>query len=469
VLFNSVQYLLFFLSALALCWLLVGIPRLRIWVLLLASYYFYAANNHWMIVLILVSTQVDYIAALVIDRSDSQARRKLYLLLSLLTNLGILGFFKYCNFFADSVVSLADSVGWPVSWTDLNIVLPVGISFYTFQSMSYTVDVYRRQIPAETDWAKFAFYVAYFPQLIAGPIMRASHFLPQVQKQPRLPAAALERALFLIFTGLFKKIVCGDFLGRYADPVFDNPQDAGAVAAWLGLYAFSFQIYFDFSGYSDIAIGCSRLMGFDLPDNFRRPYMAKSFSDFWRRWHISLSSWLRDYLYIPLGGNRMTTRWGVQRNLMLTMLLGGLWHGAAWHFVFWGALHGAYLVIERARGWTVAGAEGSGFGLVRRLAIFHAVMLTWLLFRAESVPLLGQYIRQLLSFEAPSAITLGMILAASIIVLGWLAQVVGERRELRDAFLGLPIPLQGALYATAWVTIMVFNAAGAQPFIYFRF
>ena len=472
MLFNSFEYFIFYLAALGLCWALVGFPKLRIWVLLLASYYFYVSNNNWLIILIIVSTQIDYIAGLKIEGSRSPAARKAFLLVSVVTNLGILGFFKYYGFFAHTVVDVASAIGLKLSWTDLNIILPVGISFYTFQSMSYTIDVYRGHIPAERSWSRFAFYVAFFPQLIAGPIMRASQFLPQIPLKPAMTPVRFESALVLIVMGLIKKIVLGDLLGRYADPMFDSPAGASAVEAWLGLYAFTFQIYFDFSGYTDIAIGCSRLMGYELPDNFRRPYMAVSFSDFWKRWHISLSSWLRDYLYIPLGGNRMRTRFGTYRNLMLTMLLGGLWHGAAWHFVLWGFLHGGYLAVEKLAGSaavTSASYRSSVSLFLKRVLIFHAVVLTWLVFRCADLTALGQYLAALVRFETVERITLGMLACAGVVLFGWVFQWVNEITPLPERFQATPVFLKGAIYAAAVVLIMVFNFAGPRPFIYFRF
>jgi len=469
MLFNSFEYLCFFITVLALCWLLVGMPKLRLWVLLLASYYFYTANNHWLIVLIIISTQVDYIAGIMIADSPSPAARKLFLTVSVLTNLGILAFFKYFNFFAASAVEIANTFHWPLTWTDLNIVLPVGISFYTFQSMSYTIDVYRGDLPVERSWLRFAFYVTYFPQLIAGPIMRASQFMPQITQRPTLTAADWEKSLVLITTGLIKKIVFGDFLARYSDFAFNHPDETTAFTAWLGLYAFTFQIYFDFSGYSDIAIGCSRLMGYHLPDNFRRPYMAHSFSDFWKRWHISLSSWLRDYLYIPLGGNRMKTKWGVHRNLMLTMLLGGLWHGAAWHFILWGVLHGSYLSIERIfTGERSQPASALGL-MIKRLLIFHAVVLTWLVFRCENMHILGEYLAALMRTEMPGEITIGMLAAVCVIGFGLLIQWLGECYDLTTQFLRTPILFKSGCYTATSIAVMAFNFSGPMPFIYFQF
>jgi alginate O-acetyltransferase complex protein AlgI len=468
VLFNSLEYLAFFLLVLAASWLLVRRPRARVWVLLLASYYFYAANNHWLIVLILISTQIDYRVALAIEGTESPVARRRWMLVSVVGNLGMLGFFKYFNFFVDSFAAAGGAVGLESTWKGWAIVLPVGISFYTFQSMSYTLDVYRGQLPAERSWARFAFYVAYFPQLVAGPIMRASLFLPQIDR-PSLSVDELEQGLVLIARGLVKKIVLADFLATFADAAFDQPETVSTFGAWLGLYAFTFQIYFDFSGYTDIAIGCSRLMGYHLPDNFNLPYIAVSFSDFWRRWHISLSTWLRDYLYVPMGGNRTETFYGVARNMMVTMLLGGLWHGAAWHFVLWGALHGIYLVIERWLGWRDITGLSPLRLMARRFLVFHAVVLTWLVFRAQDMDLLWGLVRAMGPSQVPLVVTWGTLAAVGVILGGGLSQLVCLRWELTRAFLALPLPLKAMAYAAAAVAVAVFNSEGAQTFIYFQF
>ncbi len=480
MLFNSGEYLLFFVLTLLLTWCLVGFPRLRLWVLLIASYYFYTVNNHWLIVLILISTQIDYFCGWCIAYASQERRRKFFLWLSIASNLGILGLFKYFNFFADSFTQLANLFGAQLSWVDLNIALPVGISFYTFQSMSYTIDVYRREIPHEPSWCRFSFYVAFFPQLIAGPIVRARDFLPQLGHRPQLDAAALEMALFRIMRGLLKKIVLADFLGYYADLAFNTPQQVSFAGAWLGVYAFTFQIYFDFSGYSDIAIGCSRLLGYHLPENFRRPYMAVSMSDFWRRWHISLSSWLRDYLYISLGGNRMKRRTGIYRNIMLTMLLGGLWHGAAINFVLWGAFHGLLLVGERILGLRHTPQYDTENQkplllllqpghLLHRFLLFNFIAFTWLLFRSENVKILGELFYTLSHPTGTITITLGMALAWLLIFLGWCAQFLAEYVNIDGYILRWPTLLRGLAYAAAFFFICMFNAAGPTPFIYFQF
>ena len=471
MLFNSLEYLLFFLTILLLTWSTVGFPKLRIWILLLASYYFYISNNQWLVVLIAFSTQVDFWAGKCIAATDDPIIKKRWLVLSLAANLGVLGFFKYFNFFASSLYDLVYAIGFKLDWVDLHIILPVGISFYTFQSMSYTIDVYRGKIEAEQSWARFAFFVSFFPQLIAGPIIRASTFLPQTYRRPVLTAHDVEFALFRIFRGLFKKIVLADMLAMYVDQTFGNPSSVDSFTAWLGVYAFAFQIYFDFSAYTDIAIGSACLLGYKFPENFNRPYVAQSLTDFWRRWHISLSSWLRDYLYIPMGGNRTRTQLGMYRNIMATMLLGGLWHGAAWSFVLWGGIHGLYLVLEKSLASVAKPFSQYGHEFIRMFLIFHLVLVTWILFRIEDMQSLIQLLDKLFSFDPPTHITHGMYYSVLIISAGWLSQYIVEKGYLRnmDWYYRVPIFAKGLLYASVFLCLVVMNSQSAQPFIYFQF
>lgn len=465
MLFNSLEYLLFFLAALLVGWATVRLPRLRLGLLLTASYLFYALNNHWLILLIAGSTLIDYAAGIRIARTECLRHRRQWLTASLVANLGVLCYFKYFNFFASSIYLLLGNLGLEADWVDLNILLPVGISFYTFQSMSYTIDVYRGKIEAETSLLHFAFYISYFPQLIAGPIVRAIDFLPQTRQHPTLDSPAWDRALYRIFKGLFKKIVLADFLARYADLAYTTPAQADALTAWLGVYAFSLQIYFDFSGYTDIAIGCARLMGFRLPENFNAPYIAASFSDFWRRWHITLSGWLRDYLYIPLGGSRTNATLGVYRNLMITMILCGLWHGAAWPFVLWGTMHGVILCFERVVGLNRK-REASW---LHTFFMFNLFSLSWLPFRAQNTAQLGELLRAMFSTRMPPAVTYGMVAAMLIILGAWLAQRISTRLDYNRLVLQLPLAVKGLAYGVLWAIITVFNSAGAQPFLYFQF
>ena len=460
---------MFYLTTLVVSWCLVGLPRLRIWVVLLASLYFYASNNSWLLFLLLGTTQVDFVAAQFIEDAQNQRHKKLFLCLSLTINLLVLGFFKYCNFFAATLVAIADAAGIQLGWTTLHIFLPVGISFYTFESMSYVIDVYQGKIKALRSWYRYSFFVAYFPHLIAGPIIRPVDFLPQIDRRASLKHADFEYGLMLIFRGLLKKIVLGDFLATYAIAAFDKPTDA--FTALLGVYSFTFEIYFDFSGYSDIAIGCSRLEGFWLPENFNRPYVAQSITEFWRRWHISLSNWLRDYLYIPLGGGRMSKA-GVYRNLMITMTLGGLWHGAAWHFVLWGAFQGVLLVIERQLG-VKSPAPGVKTPLClgrlcRILVTFHLVCFSWILFRSESIPRIGEFLLAFTRLSAAPVIEWGMLLAFAICLAGGVTQLLDEQHGLEERFLKLPVPIKVAFYVAVSALVTVLGGV-TVPFIYFQF
>ncbi len=469
--FNSIEYLLFFIAVLCVSWLLVGKPQLRILFLSLASYYFYASNNGWLLVLLLGSTAIDYFAAHRIEATGDTRQRKLWLTASLVTNLGMLGVFKYFNFFIGTAQSGASLLGFDLTLPQSHILLPVGISFYTFQSMSYTIDVYSKKLKAERSFIRFAFFVSFFPQLVAGPIVRARYFLHQIPETPRLSMKAFEASLFLIFTGLFKKMVLGDTLGDYADLAFSSPDTTHAFVAWLGLYAFTFQIYFDFSGYTDIAIGCARLLGFRLPPNFRRPYTATSFSEFWRRWHISLSFWLRDYLYKPLGGNRKGDI-RAYANLMITMLLGGLWHGANWTFIIWGGLHGLFLAIEKRLGLAKFSRDYHGKPIqrfFRSFIIFNLIVLTWLPFRATDFSHFIAYTKALFHFEQSLSITLGMLLAICIILGALGAQWFGELKSIKRLVLQQPFILRALFYAGIIILIIVFSARGTEPFIYFRF
>lgn len=479
MLFNTFQYLGFFVFVFAAAWLLAGFPRLRIWFLLAASFYFYASNNGWQILLILLTVTIDYLVCRGLERTDGDGARRRLVTVSILSNLGMLAWFKYSNFLGDGISHLAALVGIKLGWVTLNVMLPIGISFYTFEALSYTIDVYRRKIPAERNWNRLAFLVSFFPHLIAGPIVRAADFFPQMRRPPRLTRDDLEWAVFKITGGLIKKIVFADGIAPLAEAAFDHPSALGTVRVWLGVYAFALEIYFDFSGYTDIALGSARLLGFQLPENFRRPYAATSITDFWHRWHMTLSTWLRDYLYIPLGGNRMKTRWGVYRNLMLTMLLGGLWHGAAWTFVFWGGLHGAYLTIERALGVGRLPAtmrRPAWLAPIQGLLVFHLVLLTWIPFRARSIPQMRRILASMFSASVGPGLTGGEIAAALIIGGALLWQQAGERFSFKELVLRIPGPSKALTYsfvaAAVLFTAMVhFWGAPEVPktFIYFRF
>lgn len=462
--FNSPQYLVFLPLVIFFYIALHRREARRDFVLLTASYAFYMAWNWKYAGLIAASTLLDYRLGLWMDRSTRPRSRRALLLVSLVMNLGVLGLFKYFNFFVE--VS-SDAVGQDLSAWRHDFLLPVGISFYTFQTLSYTIDLYRREIQAERSLLKFAVFVSFFPQLVAGPIVRAADFLPQLRRTPSVDQEQVLSGLWRIFRGLFKKVVIADLLaGLGVDAVFANPQEFSSLELLLGLYGYAFQIYNDFSGYSDIAIGTAALLGFNINENFKRPYLSQNVREFWTRWHISLSSWLRDYLYISLGGNRR--RQGV--NMMLTMLLGGLWHGAALNFVLWGAYHGVLLAF--ARGKNKHASASTWFGRARsRLVTFHLVLFGWLLFRVTSWANFSEFI------EGLSRLTLveGGHLALKPAFLGILG--LGALIHFTPAewiqttarrFTALPQPIQAGAYA-AMILLLGGLTIGSPAFIYFQF
>ncbi len=484
MIFTTPEFVLFFLLFFWIYGNLQGRPR-KIF-LLLASYTFYGSWNARFLLLIIASTLVDFYVGGALAKEEDQGRRKRLLLLSLWVNLGALAFFKYYNFFVESAMTGLGALGLEISAPTLEILLPVGISFYTFQTMSYTIDIYRRKMEPTDSLLDFGLYVAFFPQLVAGPIERASHLLPQLVKLGSQRADM--RGWGLIALGVFKKAVIADNMATLVDLSYADPQASFAPALWLGTYAFAIQIYCDFSGYSDIAVGIGRLMGLDIIQNFKAPYAAGGPSDFWRRWHISLSTWLRDYLYIPLGGNRGAWFY-VRRNLLLTMLLGGLWHGAAWNYILWGAWHGLLLIalrpqffkglLERveARRWSQLLST-----ILRRLIFFHLVMISWALFRARSLEDAWRVIYKLVSpwtwelstwMEAVRASGEGRYLAWMAGVMAALVLIqnlwpVGSNRVVEVAW-RLPVPIRlilvlGLLYAAA-----LFSPERPPPFIYFQF
>lgn len=386
MLFNSIGFLAFFVVVVCLYFLL---PPKRRWILLLvASYYFYMSWNPRFIALILGSTLIDYFASHRMVAKDEPEKRRPYLYLSIAANLGLLFFFKYFNFFNDSAADIATALELTYPIPLIDIVLPVGISFYTFQTMSYSIDVYQGRIKPESHLGVFALYVAYFPQLVAGPIERASRLLPQLHSHHRFNYDRMTSGLKLMAWGMFKKVMIADRVAVAVNQVYNQPYEYEGISMFLATLLFAIQIYCDFSGYSDIAIGAARVMGVDLMKNFLSPYYSRSISEFWKRWHISLSTWFRDYVYIPLGGNRVI-KWRWYYNLLVTFLVSGLWHGANWTFIIWGGLHGLYLVIETIvykddiKGFHVPFSSVSG--TVRMLITFILVLFAWIFFRANSV------------------------------------------------------------------------------------
>jgi alginate O-acetyltransferase complex protein AlgI len=382
MLFNSLGFIAFLAIVLALYYTSMGwINKKRM--LLLASYVFYALWNPPLILLLWISTGIDWIAGNRLYKEEDPRRRKMWLLLSMCVNLGFLAFFKYGGFFLENFVSLLGLMGIDFHPAAPDILLPMGISFYTFQTMSYTIDMYNKKNEPAKTFLDFALYVTFFPQLVAGPIVRSTQLIPQFYTPKRADLQQFLWGAFLLTLGLFEKVICADILlSGTADAVFGAGKLLHPLDSWSGTLAFSGQIFFDFAGYSTCAIGIALMLGIVLPDNFKYPYAAIGFSDLWRRWHITLSSWLRDYLYIPLGGNKK----GVIRiyvNLMLTMLLGGLWHGAAWTFVIWGGLHGIYLMVERILREKIPIRITAVNGFFLALATYFLVNITWVFFRAR--------------------------------------------------------------------------------------
>lgn len=472
MLFNSFDFLVFFVVVLALQAVLPHRPRNLF--LLGASYLFYGWWDWRFLSLLWVSTLVEFYCGGAIARSADPGRRRLLLGMAVAVDLGMLGFFKYCNFFVGSFAALLTSLGVQSEPWHLNVVLPVGISFYTFQTLSYTIDVYRGQMKPVEKLADFALFVTFFPQLVAGPIERACDLAPQMARKPHVSLAEFQHGCWLVFWGFFKKVVIADNLSDIAGRAYADTSLAGGDV-WVGVVAFAFQIYGDFSGYSDIARGAARMLGYNLMLNFRVPYFATNPREFWARWHVSLSTWLRDYLYIPLGGNRGGA-WLTYRNLALTMLLGGLWHGAAWTFVLWGAYQGVLLIGHRLalqaglalvpKGRLMAAA----WWVVRVAVMFQLVCVGWLIFRSPSLSGLWHMVQGIVT--NPVLTGEGLRWLWQIAALCWplcLVQILQEATGDIDIVLRLSAPLRGAFYAVLAVMLCCLGDIGGSEFIYFQF
>lgn len=468
--FNSIQYALLLIVVFGLYRLLLR--REQNVVLLVASYVFYGVWNVYFLPLLWLSTGVDFFVGRELAASDDPSRRKRLLLLSIGTNLGILGFFKYFGFFVESAAALLEAVGLGANVATLSIILPVGISFFTFQTMSYTIDIYRRELEPTDDLLSFAVFVAFFPQLVAGPIERAKRLLPQFTSDRKpITGDEVSSGLLLIFIGLFKKVAIADALAPLVQDTFAEAATASWMHLLVGVYAFSLQIYGDFSGYSSIARGSARLLGIDLMVNFNQPYLARNITHFWRTWHISLSTWLRDYLYIPLGGNRGGGA-ATQRNLMLTMLLGGLWHGAAWTFVVWGGLHGLYLVVHRRMG--VSDRSETAIPTWRDIpaifGTFHLVAFSWIFFRAESFTEAWNVVSGIAMLREGLGFPFrGLSLVVPAVLAMTFIDLVQRRGQRHEAFLTIPSFAQGAIYGAFVVAVVVFSGLETVDFLYFQF
>lgn len=476
--FNSIVFSIFILLFFPTYWLLKG--RARMWLCLIASYIFYGWWDWRFLGIVAFTTVLDYSLGIFIENAEEDLpKKKRLVFISVLANLGFLGFFKYFNFFADSFVKALTSFGMQPNWHTLHIILPIGISFYTFQSMSYTIDVFRKEIKAERDFFRYATFVSFFPQLVAGPIVRARQFLPQFQSgDKQFNWARFIEGLAQVLWGFFKKVAIADSVAPFVDQIFSLPGNFSSLSVLIGVILYSFQIYCDFSGYSNIACGLAQMLGFDFPWNFRTPYFSKNFSEFWTRWHISLSSWLRDYLYISLGGNRGGS-FMTYRNLMLTMVIGGLWHGANWTFVFWGFLHGSYLVIQRFISDPLSKIERKlhfprWFVSAYSMAIvYFLTCFAWIFFRAVDFSTAKQVISRVASLEGFSWHTVLdkflVIKAVVLIAILLVAEIINNNvRNLQQLAIENPV-FRVAAFATLVLLVAFFGTFSASAFIYFQF
>jgi D-alanyl-lipoteichoic acid acyltransferase DltB (MBOAT superfamily) len=477
MLFPTITFALFFMVVLPVSWLLM--PRRRRWKLFMiaASYFFYGYWDWRFCFLLAGSTLANQLFARLIDRSEDEQIRRRWLVVAVGFNLALLGFFKYYDFFASNATNTLHDIGLDISPALVSVALPIGISFFTFQALSYVIDIYRRTFtPGRL--LDFAVFLSFFPHVVAGPIVRPAEFMPQLKARhdPRYVDAS--RAFFLIFIGLFKKVVIANLLAtEIVDAVFASPQQHSSLEILVGIYAYAVQIYADFSGYTDMAIGIALLLGFRFPQNFDSPYTSTSIQDFWRRWHMTLSRWLRDYLYIPLGGNRGSS-FRTYFNLMLTMLLGGLWHGAAWTFVVWGGIHGFYLSVEhwrRSRRERLQLPEPPDTATRRwtqRLVTFNLVCFAWVFFRSESLSnaleLLGRLVDPSHWFEPAPLVTIGVLLAiAAGILEQYVPRAAWGRAMSRFSYFA-PVA-QGLVLGLVILVTNTMGPRGVAPFIYFRF
>ncbi len=458
MLFHTWPFLLFFLVAFVVYYALRKTPFWLHW-LMATSYFFYGWWNPLYLLLIVYSTLLDYAVVNLMHRGR---RKAMWLWISVANNLLLLGFFKYAGFVTENINLLLSAFGTNYELPAPNVLLPVGISFYTFQSMSYTIDFYRGRVEREPSFIRFAAFVSLFPQLVAGPIERANQLLPQLKRFPKITPRDVSDGLSLFVVGLFKKVALADFLAAYVDPVYATPDLFGAPALLLATFAFAWQIYFDFSGYTDMARGVARIMGFRLMRNFNNPYLATSLADFWGRWHISLSTWFRDYVYVPLGGNRYGT-FKMYRNLFLTMVISGLWHGAAWTFIIWGAIHAVATMATRKAERSIWYQERVP-RFVKQLAVFAVVCFAWIFFRAESLTDAWLVVSRIASsgWDDPQF----PLLALALVSLVWAYQFAYESR-------GLWILETSAVRVALVVGMVLYLCAvpggSESAFIYFQF
>ena len=471
MLFNSLSFIVFLIIVLALYYapILTWVSKKRM--LLLSSYIFYGLWNPPLVILLWISTLVDWMAGKKLAIEENKRKRKLWLLLSMFVNLGFLGFFKYGNFLLENFTALLNAIGIEFQARPMDIILPMGISFYTFQTMSYTIDMYQKRTERARTFLDFALYVTFFPQLVAGPIVRAQDLISQFYEEKKATINQFLWGVFLLTIGLFQKVVLADtLLSNTADDVYGAGKVLHSLDAWTGTLAFSGQIFFDFAGYSTCAIGIALMLGIILPDNFRYPYASIGFSDLWRRWHISLSTWLRDSLYIPLGGNKH----GIIRMyvaLMVTMLLGGLWHGAAWTFVVWGALHGIYLVVERLLRSKIHIKINAFNGILLAFLTYTLVNFTWVFFRAREFSTAKNIIASMLFINdggekiVPSFDIIKVFVLISLL---FICHWIMRNTSMKDVSLKTPAWLLGVVWGIMLFLIAISQGSGEQ-FIYFQF
>ena len=469
MLFNSIEYLIFLPTVFILYWLLKNDHKKQNILLLISSYVFYGFWDWRFLSLIIYSSLIDYYIGIKIHETEDKKARKNWLLLSLVSNLGLLCVFKYYNFFADSFATLMSGVGWQVDDVTLNIILPIGISFYTFQTLSYTIDIYRKDFEPTKDIVAFFTFVSLFPQLVAGPIERASKLLPQIENARVFNKKWFKDGVFQITVGLFRKIVIADNLAHYVNSVYADPELHNSTTLVMATVFFAYQIYFDFAGYSDIAIGSAKLFGFKFTQNFNLPYFSKSLSEVWRRWHISLSTWLRDYLYKSLGSNKGSKLF-TYRNVLITMVLGGLWHGSTWNFVIWGFMQGALLGIEKA---IFVKLRIRHAGIIGYIITFTIILTTWAFFRAPTFQSAMYIIKKFIFFDFrvpyigdSNAIVTGVI----VFMMGmafdlYLYKSRKTLETLGSKFGGLKL----SLFISSIIVLMALFYSTSNNFIYFQF
>lgn len=481
MLFNSIDFAIFFPIVFLLVWIFSNRLNLRNITILVSSYVFYGWWDWRFLFLIIISSIVDYFVGLALYKTLNGKKRKTLLSLSLFVNLGFLIYFKYANFFIETFVDSFRLFGHQLEVSTLNIILPVGISFYTFQTLSYTIDIYRKQLKPTNDALSFFSFVAFFPQLVAGPIERASHLLPQFFKTYRFSYEQVKSGLLLMAFGLFKKMIIADRAAIIVNQVYNNPLEHSGHEVILATVLFAFQIYCDFSGYSDIAIGAARTMGFDLMKNFDSPYFSKSITEFWRRWHISLSTWFRDYVYIPLGGNKKG-QYRTYLNLFIVFVVSGLWHGAAMTFVIWGAIHGVFIVIEKAivsiRTRMYGKRETNGLNSLLGVPFtFFIVCLAWIFFRANSLNDAVTIVQNSVKSSSANIFELALgkpelILLSVMILLLITVEGIDKKIRIYPLFNRLYLPVRWTCYLLVVFCILVFGVYGddvVQEFIYFQF